>query len=201
MLKLPDSARSLVGLSQFLIETLSGRIPLSKVASIEDGDGPNQISRDDGKRRIVLSANASGRALSEIVTDIRRVTAETRLPEGMFITLAGISVRNGILKVSHYINLMRFEGENFDHPMIVRGSLERLSPVLMTALVTAVALAPLLFGADRPCTQVLHPVAVVTFSGLISSTLLDTFLTPAMFWLFGRKDAERLMDDQDAEAL
>ena len=276
VLKLPDSARSLDGLSQILIETPSGRIPLSKVASIEDGDGPNQISRDDGKRRIVLSANASGRALSEIVTDIRRVTAETRLPEGMFITLggqfqaqeeasrligvlsvvsltlmfvvlysryqsatlsalimvniplalvgaviglwlsgqplsvaamvgfitlAGISVRNGILKVSHYINLMRFEGESFDQKMILRGSLERLSPVLMTALVTAFALAPLLFEAEQPGTEVLHPVAVVIFSGLISSTLLDTFLTPAMFWLFGRKPAEALMDDKDAEAL
>ena len=89
MVKLPESARSIEGLSQILIETPTGRIPLSKVATIEDGDGPNQISRDDGKRRIVLSANASGRALSEIVTDIRRVTAETRLPEGMFITLGG----------------------------------------------------------------------------------------------------------------
>jgi HME family heavy-metal exporter len=118
-----------------------------------------------------------------------------------FITLAGISVRNGILKVSHYINLMRFEGEDFDHKMIVRGSLERLSPVLMTALVTAFALAPLLFEAEQPGTEVLHPVAVVIFSGLISSTLLDTFLTPAMFWLFGRKPAMSLMDDRDAEAL
>jgi HME family heavy-metal exporter len=118
-----------------------------------------------------------------------------------FVTLAGISVRNGILKVSHYINLMRFEGENFDHKMIVRGSLERLSPVLMTALVTAFALAPLLFEAERPGTEVLHPVAVVIFSGLISSTLLDTFLTPAMFWLFGRKAADQLMNDKDAEAL
>ncbi len=117
-----------------------------------------------------------------------------------FITLAGISVRNGILKVSHYINLMRFEGESFDHKMIVRGSIERLSPVLMTALVTAFALAPLLFEAERPGTEILHPVAVVIFSGLISSTLLDTFLTPAMFWLFGRRDAERLMDDRNAEA-
>jgi len=117
-----------------------------------------------------------------------------------FITLAGISVRNGILKVSHYINLMRFEGEAFDHKMIVRGSMERLSPVLMTALVTAFALAPLLFEAERPGTEILHPVAVVIFSGLISSTLLDTFLTPVMFWLFGRKDSERLMDDRNAEA-
>ncbi len=276
VVRLPESARSIEGLSQILIETPSGRIPLSKVASIEDSDGPNQISRDDGKRRIVLSANASGRALSEIVADIRKVAAETRLPEGMFITLggqfqaqeeasrligllsivsltlmfvvlytryqsavlsalimvniplalvgaviglwlsgqplsvaamvgfvtlAGISVRNGILKVSHYINLMRFEGENFDHKLIVRGSLERLSPVLMTALVTAFALAPLLFEAERPGTEVLHPVAVVIFSGLISSTLLDTFLTPAMFWLFGRKPAEKLLDAKDAEAL
>ncbi len=276
VVKLPESARSVEGLGQILIETPNGRIPLSKIASIEDGDGPNQISRDDGKRRIVLSANASGRALSEIVADIRKVVAQTKLPEGYFITLggqfqaqeeasrlvgllsivsltlmfvvlysryksaalsalimvniplalvgaviglwlsgqplsvaalvgfitlAGISVRNGILKVSHYINLMRFEGESFDQKMILRGSLERLSPVLMTALVTAFALAPLLFEAERPGTEVLHPVAVVIFSGLISSTLLDTFLTPAMFWLFGRKPAEALMDNKDAEAL
>jgi HME family heavy-metal exporter len=276
VVKLPESARSVEGLGQILIETPNGRIPLSKIATIEDGDGPNQISRDDGKRRIVLSANASGRALSEIVADIRKVVGETKLPEGYFITLggqfqaqeeasrlvgllsivsltlmfvvlysryksaalsalimvniplalvgaviglwlsgqplsvaalvgfitlAGISVRNGILKVSHYINLMRFEGESFDQKMILRGSLERLSPVLMTALVTAFALAPLLFEAEQPGTEVLHPVAVVIFSGLISSTLLDTFLTPAMFWLFGRKPAEALMDDKDAEAL
>jgi len=276
VVRLPESARSVEGLGQILIETPNGRIPLSKIATIEDGDGPNQISRDDGKRRIVLSANASGRALSEIVADIRKVVAETKLPEGYFITLggqfqaqeeasrlvgllsivsltlmfvvlysrykssvlaalimvniplalvgavlglwlsgqplsvaalvgfitlAGISVRNGILKVSHYINLMRFEGESFDHKMILRGSLERLSPVLMTALVTAFALAPLLFEAEQPGTEVLHPVAVVIFSGLISSTLLDTFLTPAMFWLFGRKPAEALLDSKDAEAL
>jgi len=74
------------------------------------------------------------------------------------------------------------------------------SPVLMTALVTAFALAPLLFEAERPGTEILHPVAVVIFSGLISSTLLDTFLTPAMFWLFGRKPAEALLQDKDAEA-
>jgi heavy-metal exporter, HME family len=276
VVRLPESARSVEGLNQILIETPNGRVPLSKLATIEDGDGPNQISRDDGKRRIVLSANASGRALSEIVADIRAVVADTKLPEGYFITLggqfqaqeeasrlvgllsivslvlmfvvlysrykstrlsalimvniplalvgavlglwlsgqplsvaalvgfitlAGISVRNGILKVSHYINLMRFEGENFDHKMIIRGSLERLSPVLMTALVTAFALAPLLFEAERPGTEVLHPVAVVIFSGLISSTLLDTFLTPVMFWLFGRRDTELLLDDKDAEAL
>jgi HME family heavy-metal exporter len=276
VVKLPESARSAEGLQHILIETPGGRVPLSKLASIEEGDGPNQISRDDGKRRIVLSANAQGRALSGIVVDMRRIVAETKLPEGYFvtlggqfqaqeeasrlvgllslvsltlmfvvlysryqstklsllimaniplalvgaviglwlagqplsiaalvgfITLAGISVRNGILKVSHYINLMRFEGENFDQKMIVRGSLERLAPVLMTALVTAFALAPLLFEAEQPGTEVLHPVAVVIFAGLISSTLLDTFLTPAMFWLFGRKAAERLAEARGKDAL
>ena len=276
VVRLPESSRSLQGLGQILLETPGGPIPLAKIATIEDGDGPNQVSRDDGKRRIVISANAQGRALSEIVEDIRKVVGESKLPEGYFITLggqfqaqeeasrlvgllsivslvlmfvvlfsryqsvvlsalimaniplalvgavlglwisgqplsvaalvgfitlAGISVRNGILKVSHYINLMRMEGESFDHKMILRGSLERLAPVLMTALVTAFALAPLLFEAERPGTEILHPVAVVIFSGLISSTLLDTFLTPAMFWLFGRKDVERLMADRDAGAL
>ncbi|MNZ45806.1 Cobalt-zinc-cadmium resistance protein CzcA [compost metagenome] len=275
MVRLPETARSAEGLGNILFETPNGRVPLSRIASIEDGDGPNQISRDDGKRRIVLSANAQGRPLSEVVEDIRKVVDESKLPEGYFITLggqfqaqeeasrlvgllslvslvlmfvvlysryksailaslimvniplalvgavlglwlsgqplsiaaligfitlAGISVRNGILKVSHYINLMRIEGESFDHAMILRGSLERLSPVLMTALVTAFALAPLLFEAERPGTEVLHPVAVVIFSGLISSTLLDTYLTPAMFWLFGRKDTERLMADREAGA-
>jgi len=96
---------------------------------------------------------------------------------------------------------MRFEGENFDQKMVMRGSLERLSPVLMTALVTAFALAPLLFEAERPGTEVLHPVAVVIFSGLISATLLDPFLTPAMFWLFGCKPAAALMNDKNSEAL
>jgi HME family heavy-metal exporter len=110
-----------------------------------------------------------------------------------FITLAGISIRNGILKVSHYVNLCAFESETFGKPMIIRGSLERLTPVLMTALVAAFALAPLLFEAGMPGTEILHPVAMVIFSGLISATLLDSYLTPVMFLLFGQKPVERLV--------
>ena len=83
--------------------------------------------------------------------------------------------------------------------MITKRTLTGFLPASVT-LVTAFALAPLLFEAERPGTEVLHPVAVVIFSGLISSTLLDTFLTPAMFWLFGRKDAEWLVDAREAEA-
>jgi HME family heavy-metal exporter len=117
-----------------------------------------------------------------------------------FITLAGIAIRNGIMKVSHYTNLCAFEGESFGDAMLVRGSLERLTPVLMTALVAALALAPLMFEADQPGTEILHPVAVVIFSGLITSTLLDSFLTPAMVKLFGRKPIENLVAQSGSEA-
>jgi HME family heavy-metal exporter len=74
-----------------------------------------------------------------------------------FITLTGIATRNGILKISHYINLCALEGERFGQPMIVRGSLERLTPVLMTALVAAFALLPLMWSADAPGKEMLHP--------------------------------------------
>ena len=226
----------------------------------------------------MLSANAQGRPLSAVVSDIRQLIAATPLPEGYFvtlggqfeaqeqasrlvgmlsllslllmfvalysryqslrlsllimaniplalalvgavvglwlagqplsiaalvgfITLAGISVRNGILKVSHYLNLMRVEGEPFGLALILRGSQERLAPVLMTALVTAFALAPLLFEAERPGTEILHPVAVVIFAGLVSATLLDTFLTPAMFWRWGQAASEGLMNSRERGAM
>jgi HME family heavy-metal exporter len=117
-----------------------------------------------------------------------------------FITLAGISTRNGILKISHYINLCAFEGEQFGKTMIIRGSLERLTPVLMTALVAAFALTPLLISADAPGKEILHPVAVVIFGGLISSTLLDTVLTPLMFWLWGEKPLLKLLEARQQDA-
>jgi HME family heavy-metal exporter len=75
---------------------------------------------------------------------------------------------------------------------VVRGSLERLVPVLMTALTAALALSPLLFEAEQPGTEILHPVAVVIFGGLISSTLLDAFVTPVLFARYGRRPAEQL---------
>jgi CzcA family heavy metal efflux pump len=268
VLRLPDDKRGPLDLAGTLIDTPSGRIPLSAIASIQETDGPNQVSRENGRRRIVLYANTDGSDMDRVIGEIRASIAKTPLPAGTFvslegqfqaqekamrliaglslvsllliflvlysryqsavlagiimaniplaligsviamwlagvtlsvasmvgfITLAGIATRNGILKVSHYINLCKFEGEKFSQTMIVRGSLERLTPVLMTALVAAFALTPLLLSADAPGKEILHPVAVVIFGGLISSTLLDTLLTPVMFWLFGHAPTERLL--------
>jgi HME family heavy-metal exporter len=268
LVRLPEKARSPQALADLLIETPTGFIPLSKVATVEESDGPNQVSRENSRRRIVLSANTDGRDMSKVIDDIRTELAAKPLPEGYFtslegqfqaqeqasrlitllatislvmifmvlysryrstaltfiimgniplaligsvialwisgqplsvaalvgfITLTGIATRNGILKISHYINLCAFEGETFGQHLIVRGSLERLTPVLMTALVAAFALLPLLLAADAPGKEVLHPVAVVIFGGLVSSTLLDTVLTPLMFWLWGEKPLTRLL--------
>jgi HME family heavy-metal exporter len=275
LVRLPEGARSPQTLADLLIETPGGYVPLSKIASVEESDGPNQVSRENSRRRIVLSANTDGRDMSKVIADIRAELAAKPLPEGYFtalegqfqaqeqaarlitllaavsltmifmvlysryrsaaltfiimgniplaligsvialwisgqplsvaalvgfITLTGIATRNGILKISHYINLCAFEGEKFGQPMIVRGSLERLTPVLMTALVAAFALLPLLISADAPGKEVLHPVAVVIFGGLISSTLLDTLLTPLMFWLWGRPALERLLATNEGES-
>jgi len=116
-----------------------------------------------------------------------------------FITLAGISARNGILKISHYINLALFEGERFGPALVIRGTLERLTPVLMTALSAGLALTPLLFGADEPGREILHPVAVTIFGGLLSATLLDTIVTPVLFLSFGEQALEQLVGERAAQ--
>jgi Cu/Ag efflux pump CusA len=271
VLRLPDDKRGPQDIARTLIDTPAGRLPVSAIATVEETDGPNQIGRENGRRRIVVYANTDGRDFGAVIAAIRGVVAKQALPAGTFVslegqfqaqeqatrlivglsavslammflvlysryqsavlagivmaniplaligsvlamwlagvqlsvasmvgfvTLAGIATRNGILKISHYINLCRFEGETFGQPMIVRGSLERLTPVLMTALVAAFALTPLLLAADAPGKEILHPVAVVIFGGLISSTVLDTLLTPVLFALFGRSATERLLTDE-----
>ncbi len=107
-----------------------------------------------------------------------------------FVTLAGIAARNGILKISHYLTLARDEGEVFGTALVLRGSAERLTPVLMTALIAALSLTPLMLDGAAPGKEILHPVALVIFGGLLSSTLLDSFLTPSLFLLHGRPAVE-----------
>jgi CzcA family heavy metal efflux pump len=110
-----------------------------------------------------------------------------------FIAVGGIAARNGIMMISHYLHLMRHEGESFGIPMIARGTQERLVPVLMTALSAGIALVPLLLAPGEPGKEILHPVAVAIVGGLISSTLLDLVVTPAVFFLIGRKAAEKAL--------
>ncbi len=115
-----------------------------------------------------------------------------------FIAVGGVAARNGIMMISHYLHLMRHEGETFTRRMIERGTLERLVPVLMTALSAGIGLIPLVLAADEPGKEILHPVAVVIVGGLISSTFLDMAITPAMFWLFGRRAAARAIAEDAA---
>jgi Cu/Ag efflux pump CusA len=129
-----------------------------------------------------------GLALTRVLVD--NVSIATLV--GM-IAVAGVAARNSIMLLSHYLHLMRHEGEGFTRAMITRGTLERIVPVLMTALSAGIALVPLLFAAHEPGKEILHPVAVVMVGGLISSTLLDLAVTPAVFWLFGRRAAERAL--------
>lgn len=116
-----------------------------------------------------------------------------------FIALVGIASRNGILLLNHYLHLVQHEGEEWTHGMIVRGGRERLAPVLMTALSSGIALVPLTLAAGEPGKEILYPVATVIVGGLVSSTLLDFLVRPALFWLLGRREGERVVNESRDE--
>lgn len=269
VLRLQQDRRTTQALGDLLIQSPAGWVPLRRVADVVETDGPNQILRENGRRRVVVLANTDGTAdMAAVVADIRRILSETPLPPGMFaslegtfqaqeesmrtigllslvslalifailysryrsllfvsiimtsvplaligsvaalwlagqplsvasmvgfITLTGIATRNGILKISHYINLSIDESLPFGKALVVRGSLERLMPVLMTALSAGVALLPLMVDAHAPGKEILHPVAVTIFGGLVTATVLDTLLTPTLFLRYGERPLARLV--------
>ena len=243
-----------------MIDTSDGRkVPLSYIADIRSAAGPNTISRENVKRKIVISANVDGRDLRSVVNDIQaRIDADIRLPEGYhveyggqfeseqaasrtltlascvaivviflllyhqfrsaresliilinlplaliggvfalllttgevsipavigFISLFGIATRNGMLLISHYNHLQQVEGYSL-RDSVVRGSLDRLNPILMTALCSALALIPLALGSELSGNEIQSPMAKVILGGLLTSTALNGFIIPIVYmWI------------------
>ena len=255
--------QSIEAVKNILIDTHDGKkVALKEVADIISASGPNTISRENVQRKVVVSANVSGRDLRGVVTDVQNnIKDNINLPENYYveyggqfeseekaagllfytsliailiiflllymefrnitvsavillnlplaliggvvsiwvtsgmlsipaiiglITLFGIATRNGILLVSRYNSLLD-EGEPL-HTAIIHGSLDRLNPILMTALTAALALIPLAFAGDKPGNEIQSPMAVVILGGLFSSTLLNVFVVPAVYYLVKRKE-------------
>ena len=245
-----------------MIDTPNGqRIPISYVADVVSTVGPNTVSRENVKRKIVISANTSGRDLRGVVNDVQEIIdAEVKLPEGYhveyggqfeseqaasrtllltslmsvvviflllymqfknaaqsgvillnlplaliggvfalmftsgevsipaiigFISLFGIATRNGMLLISHY-NDLRANGLTLQES-VVKGSLDRLNPILMTALTSALALIPLAFRGDLPGNEIQSPMAQVILGGLLTSTFLNAFIVPIVYMLMNKK--------------
>jgi HME family heavy-metal exporter len=118
-----------------------------------------------------------------------------------FISLGGIASRNGILLINHYLHLVQHEGAQWDKKMIVQAGLDRVAPVLMTAMTSGFGLVPLVLAAGVPGKEILYPIATVIVGGLVSSTLLDFLVHPAMFWLFGIKSAKHAIAHQQTASI
>lgn len=246
-----------------MIDTNDGqKVPLNYVAEIRSAMGPNTISRENVKRKIVISANVADRDLRSVVNDIQdQIDREIKLPEGYhieyggqfeseqaasrtlaltsfmsivviflllyhefrsmkesaiilinlplaliggvfallittgevsipaiigFISLFGIATRNGMLLISHYNHLQQEEGYNV-YDSVIQGSLDRLNPILMTALSSALALIPLALSGDLPGNEIQSPMAKVILGGLLTSTFLNGFIIPIVYLMIHKK--------------
>jgi CzcA family heavy metal efflux pump len=263
VLRYNDEARGTIdAISHAMIDTHDGKkVPLSFVADIESSSGPSSISRENVKRKIVISVNTAVRDVGSVVRDIKeRISERITLPDNYhfeyggqfesaesairrlvvasllailiiflilfqefknsslaiivllnlplaliggifavkassnvisipsiigFITLFGIATRNGILLISRFINLEK-DGKTLQE-RIVSGSIDRLNPILMTALTAALALIPLALGGDKPGNEIQSPMAIVILGGLLSSTLLNIFIIPTVYYLIQKR--------------
>ena len=238
-----------------------GMVPLGSVAAVDVTPTPNEITRENGSRRIDVTSNVRGRDLGAVARDIQAQLAGVSFPKGFYaevlgeyaerqasstrlrllgaiavaaiflilmadfgsarvttlvfltlpfalvgaivaafltggvlslgslvglVTVIGISARNGIMLISHYRHLELQEGVPFGRELILRGSEERLAPILMTALATGLALVPIVLGGTRAGYEIEHPLAVVILGGLVTSTLLNLFIVPALYLTYGR---------------
>lgn len=260
-----DDRKTMERIEDMMIDTADGqRIPLAEVADVVSAKGPNTINRENVKRKIVVSANTSGRDLRSVVNDIQdRIEREIKLPEGYhieyggqfeseqaasrtlmitslmsivviflllymqfknsfesgvimlnlplaliggvfalvfttgevsipaiigFISLFGIATRNGMLLISRY-NALRNEDGLTVRESVLHGSLDRLNPILMTALSSALALVPLALRGGLPGNEIQSPMAKVILGGLLTSTFLNAFILPVVYeWMQGKEE-------------
>lgn len=262
-----DYTDDIEGVRKALIATADGRrVPLEEVADIVSTSGPGTITRENVQRKLVVSANVSGRDLQSVVNDVQKtIEKEVKLPEGYrveyggqfesaqsasrtllittllallvifmllygefrsaslsgivlislplaliggvlavrltsgvvsipsiigFITLFGVATRNGILLISRYQHL----GESglSLRESVVSGSIDRLNPILMTALTSALALIPLVFNGDKPGNEIQSPMAIVVLGGLITSTLLNIFVMPIVYGWYAKRKSSKI---------
>lgn len=265
-LKVADADRmTAADIAAITVDANGAKVPLGALANITSAMGPNTINRENVARKLVVSANVSGRDLLGVVNDIReRIDAEVAMPEDYhveyggqfesertasrtllvtsvfsiaaiflllfnefrsvrqasvillnlplaliggvlvlwlsggvvsipatigFISLFGIATRNGMLLVSRY-NDLRAEGYTLTES-VMHGSIDRLNPILMTALSSALALVPMALGGELPGNEIQSPMAKVILGGLFTSTLLNAFIIPIMYLLINRQDNKK----------
>jgi CzcA family heavy metal efflux pump len=244
----------------------AGMVPLASVADVQVASVPNEITRENGSRRIDVTCNVRGRDLGAVARDVQARLGTLAFERGYYaevlgeyaerqassnrlllagavaltgivmilfldfgsprlvglvfvtlpfalvgaivavwmtgavlslgslvglVTVIGIAARNGIMLVSHYRHLEQEEGMPFGRELVLRGTEERLAPILMTALATALALVPIVVGGDRAGYEIEHPLAVVILGGLVTSTLLNLFVVPALYLKLARSGRVR----------
>ena len=260
-LRIPIGGTAAAGATAGASQAAGGMVPLSSVADVQVTSVPNEITRENGSRRIDVTCNVAGRDLGAVARDVQARLGSVRFERGYYaevlgeyaerqassnrlmlaggaamigilmilfvdfgsprlvglvvltlpfalvgaivavwmtgavlslgslvglVTVIGIAARNGIMLVSHYRHLEIEEGMPFGRDLVLRGTEERLGPILMTALATGLALVPIVLGGDRAGYEIEHPLAVVILGGLVTSTLLNLFVVPALYLRFGR---------------